>query len=160
MAAPLLVFDPRGLLAYLDGKRSVMAGAEQRNVDPTMRDCLKQVMLDSIEIASGFKFKPLDIKTISTFSKEAASDLPGYRRLTTEIQDYYIAEAHAESLVPVACWRTQPRDRCFLLGDYDKATVALEFKKSELARISPAKALQCVRDIADLFRVTKQVKAE
>jgi hypothetical protein len=160
VAAPMLIFDPHDLLAYIDGKKSVMVGAERRDAETAAHDCQEHPMFDSIEIASGFKFKPLDVETISTFSKEIVSDLPGYRLLTTEVQDYYIAEAPADSRVPVACWRKQHPHRCFILGDYDKATLALEFQKGELVRMSTAKTLECIRDIADLFRVRKPVGAE
>jgi hypothetical protein len=106
MATPLVMLNQTRLFSYLDGRETITVGTEERRVTPGAVDCLAQAPFGSLNIASGFKFRPETLETVSTFSR------------------------------------------------------ALEFQKAELATLSPAKTLQCIRDIGDLFKVTKPIGAE
>lgn len=158
MSIKLYAFEPGDLVAYFQGEHSVEVGNEQRSLKSIERNCLSQPTPDELYVASGFRTRPVTLADISTYAKDATSDLPGYRRLTTMVQDYYIGEDGPDSLIPFSCWRSGlVQDHCYAVGDFNKVTVAIGYRKSELLQIAPAKAMQCARDIAALFRIVKPV---
>jgi hypothetical protein len=155
--ADLLVFDPVELLGYISGRQSVMVGAEERIVERDKLGCLENPTPRQIIIMSRYKHAPVTVREMTAYSDETPTDMPGYVRYFDMVGDYYVADTRPEAQVSFFCRRVPEltRDVCQIEGDYDEMTAVITYHKSQMADIRPEQALQCIRAIADLFRVTK-----
>jgi hypothetical protein len=154
----MLTFEPADLIAYVSGKSDVMVGSEQRAIGPDLTDCPADPMPRFLFIASQTVAAPSTVREAQSYAKEAASDVPGYQRYTTMIADLYLDDPRPEALVSFECLKSGGLG-CVAKEDYDGMTLVLVYPKSDISKVKLQKARQCLRGIAQLFRITKPVQA-
>lgn len=146
----MLMFEPGDLLDYV-------RHGDIAEVNP---DCLAGPAPSMIAIASRTVATPATVREALSFGKEVESDLAGYLRYTTELHDYYVADAQPDVVVSFFCWRKVHPDLCVLAADYEGMTLALQYQKSAMADVDPRNAIQCLRGIAQAFRITTPLQAD
>jgi len=151
----LLVLDPVELLSYVRGRESVKIGAEERKVEQDKLGCLENPAPRQIVIVSRYRHAPVTVRDMTAYADEMPTDMPGYVRYFDTVGDYYVADTGPEALVSFLCRRVpeELRDVCQIEGDYDDMTIVVMYHKTQMADIRPEKARQCIRTIADLFRI-------
>lgn len=153
----MLAFNPVELLGYVSGRESITVGAEERIVELHKLGCLENSAPKWIAIMSRYGHAPVTVGEMTAYAEETPTDMPGYVRYFDMVGDYYVADTRPEAQVSFLCRRVPEvrRDVCQIVGDYDDMTAVVTYHKSQMADVRPEQALQCVRTIADLFRVTK-----
>lgn len=146
----MLVFERSDLVAYV--RRGAIGEVDS--------NCLGGPMPSLVAIASRTVAIPETVKEALGFGKEVESDLVGYRRYSTELNDFYVADLRPEAEVSFFCWRSVHPGLCVLAGNYDGLTLALQYEKSAMTEVEPLKAMQCLRGIAQAFRITKPVQTD
>lgn len=146
----MLMFEPEDLLALV--RRGGIAKVDE--------NCLGEQMPSMVAIASRTVAAPTPVGEARAFGREVESDFAGYYRYATDLHDNYAADTRPDAPLSFFCWRKVHPDLCVLAGDYDGLTLALQYDKSAMTEVEPDKAMQCLRDIVQAFRITQPVKVD
>jgi hypothetical protein len=146
-------FDPAELSRYLDGAKHMVVGSDRRVVDLDNISCLKNPTPDSFAVL-GERAVPVTIEAARSRMKEAATDVPGYRRYIDEYDgDNYFSDNQDSGVDSFWCSNRADPKICGIVGEYDGMRVGIRYFKRDISDVQPARALRCVRTIAALFRL-------